>query len=255
MVDVSHPSKGSMMQALALSKAPIIASHSAVRTLSDVQPEHGRRAADGDEEERRRRADRRVRSYVKTRRRTRPNGRGARRAAHRSSTCLPARRSAAARRGAAVARGAAAAGGAGRTGAQPCATRRGDGSRRPRRRWQRRRPRRALARSAPSSAPSCRRSSTINAKFPPPPRATVKDFVDHIDYAVKLIGIDHVGISSDFDGGGGVDGWNSADETFNVTLELVRRGYTEAADRQDLERQPAPRDGRGTGGGEDATRK
>jgi membrane dipeptidase len=55
----------------------------------------------------------------------------------------------------------------------------------------------------------------------------VKDFVDHIDYLVKLIGIDHVGISSDFDGGGGLDGWNSAAETFNVTLELVRRGYTE----------------------------
>ena len=67
----------------------------------------------------------------------------------------------------------------------------------------------------------------INAKTPAPARATVKDFVDHIDYAVKLIGIDHVGISSDFDGGGGVDGWNGADETFNVTLELVRRGYTE----------------------------
>jgi membrane dipeptidase len=59
------------------------------------------------------------------------------------------------------------------------------------------------------------------------PAATVQDFVDHIDYAVKLIGIDHVGISSDFDGGGGVVGWNSAAETFNVTLELVRRGYTE----------------------------
>jgi len=55
----------------------------------------------------------------------------------------------------------------------------------------------------------------------------VKDFVDHIDYLVKLIGIDHVGISSDFDGGGGIDGWNSAAETFNVTLELVRRGYSE----------------------------
>jgi membrane dipeptidase len=55
----------------------------------------------------------------------------------------------------------------------------------------------------------------------------VKDFVDHIDYIAKLIGIDHVGISSDFDGGGGVDGWNSAAESFNVTLELVRRGYTE----------------------------
>jgi membrane dipeptidase len=44
---------------------------------------------------------------------------------------------------------------------------------------------------------------------------------------VKLIGIDHVGISSDFDGGGGVEGWSDASETFNVTLELVRRGYTE----------------------------
>jgi microsomal dipeptidase-like Zn-dependent dipeptidase len=57
--------------------------------------------------------------------------------------------------------------------------------------------------------------------------ATVSDFIDHIDYVVKLIGIDHVGISSDFDGGGGVDGWRNATETFNVTLEMVRRGYTE----------------------------
>ena len=59
------------------------------------------------------------------------------------------------------------------------------------------------------------------------PGATVSDFVDHIDYAVNLIGIDHVGISSDFDGGGGVTGWNDASETFNVTLELVKRGYSE----------------------------
>ncbi len=59
------------------------------------------------------------------------------------------------------------------------------------------------------------------------PRATVSDFVDHIDYLVELIGLEHVGISSDFDGGGGVTGWNDASETFNVTLELVRRGYTE----------------------------
>ena len=56
----------------------------------------------------------------------------------------------------------------------------------------------------------------------------VADFVDHIDYLVQKIGIDHVGISSDFDGGGGVHGWNDASETLNVTLELVRRGYTEA---------------------------
>jgi len=59
------------------------------------------------------------------------------------------------------------------------------------------------------------------------PRASVVDLVNHIDYAVKLIGIEHVGIASDFDGGGGVDGWDDASETFNVTLELVRRGYGE----------------------------
>ncbi len=57
--------------------------------------------------------------------------------------------------------------------------------------------------------------------------ATVSDYVDHIDYVVKMIGIDHVGVSSDFDGGGGVEGWRSATETGNVTLELVRRGFTE----------------------------
>lgn len=60
-----------------------------------------------------------------------------------------------------------------------------------------------------------------------PEAVNVSDFVDHIDYMVKLIGIDHVGISSDFDGGGGIEGWSDASETFNVTLELVKRGYTE----------------------------
>lgn len=60
-----------------------------------------------------------------------------------------------------------------------------------------------------------------------PPAVNVSDFVDHIDYMVELIGIDHVGISSDFDGGGGIEGWSDASETFNVTLELVRRGYSE----------------------------
>jgi len=64
----------------------------------------------------------------------------------------------------------------------------------------------------------------IDARFP---AATVSDFVDHIDHAVEVMGIDHVGISSDFDGGGGIEGWNNAAETFNVTHELVRRGYTE----------------------------
>lgn len=69
------------------------------------------------------------------------------------------------------------------------------------------------------------RNAEINENFPP---VDVADFVDHIDYMVNLIGIDHVGISSDFDGGGGIEGWKDASETFNVTLELVKRGYTEA---------------------------
>ena len=60
-----------------------------------------------------------------------------------------------------------------------------------------------------------------------PPAVDVGDFVDHIDYLVEKMGLDHVGISSDFDGGGGIKGWEDASETFNVTLELVRRGYTE----------------------------
>ncbi|MFN9087691.1 MAG: dipeptidase, partial [Gemmatimonadaceae bacterium] len=65
-------------------------------------------------------------------------------------------------------------------------------------------------------------------RYPSDPAATVQDFVNHIDYVVKRIGIDHVGISSDFDGGGGVDGWRSASESLNVTAELVRRGYSDA---------------------------
>ncbi len=57
--------------------------------------------------------------------------------------------------------------------------------------------------------------------------ADVGDFIDHVDHAVDLIGIDHVGLSSDFDGGGGIVDWFDAGETFNVTLELVRRGYSQ----------------------------
>lgn len=64
----------------------------------------------------------------------------------------------------------------------------------------------------------------VDEEFPP---ANLQDFIDHIDYAVDLIGIEHVGISSDFDGGGGIEGWMDSSETFNVTLELVRRGYSE----------------------------
>ena len=67
----------------------------------------------------------------------------------------------------------------------------------------------------------------INEKFPNP-SATVQDVVDHIDHIVKVAGIDHVGIGCDFDGGGGIDGIFDASEVMNITIELVRRGYTEA---------------------------
>jgi membrane dipeptidase len=60
-----------------------------------------------------------------------------------------------------------------------------------------------------------------------PPAVDVADFVNHIDYLVDAMGIEHVGISSDFDGGGGIEGWSNASETKNVTIELVKRGYTE----------------------------
>lgn len=59
------------------------------------------------------------------------------------------------------------------------------------------------------------------------PLATVSDFVDQIDYAVDLIGINAVGISSDFDGGGELADWFNAAESFNLTRELLKRGYSE----------------------------
>ncbi|MCX7972882.1 MAG: dipeptidase [Candidatus Aminicenantes bacterium] len=57
--------------------------------------------------------------------------------------------------------------------------------------------------------------------------ATVKDVADHIEHVIKIAGIDYVGIGTDFDGGGGVEGCNDVSEMFNVTVELLRRGYKE----------------------------
>ena len=68
------------------------------------------------------------------------------------------------------------------------------------------------------------RMAEIDAQWPP---ADVKTMVDHVDYVKKLIGVDHVGIGTDFDGGGGIKGFNDASEALNVTVEMVRRGYTE----------------------------
>jgi membrane dipeptidase len=225
MVDVSHPSKGAMMQAIGLSKAPVIASHSAVRSLAN----HSRNL--DDEMLMAIKTNGGVAqivafaSYVKTD----PAERGPAIAALRQEFALPNGRGGGA--GAGRAAGPAVTPPCPVEGASPAppspvpgvgapAGGRGRGGR-------------GGAAAGVETLPADRRAeferrlADIDRKWPPAPRATVKDFVDHIDYAVKLIGIDHVGISSDFDGGGGVDGWNSAAETFNVTLELVRRGYTE----------------------------
>jgi membrane dipeptidase len=219
MVDVSHPSKGAMMQAIGLSKAPVIASHSAVRTLAN----HSRNL--DDEMLMAIKTNGGVAqivafaSYVKAD----PAERGPAIAALRQEFALPGGRGGGGGRAAGpavtppcpvepsspVPGSSAQAGGRGGRGGRGGATA-GVETLTPDRR-----------------AAFGARMAEVDRKWPAAGRATVKDFVDHIDYAVKLIGIDHVGISSDFDGGGGIDGWNSAAETFNVTLELVRRGYTE----------------------------
>jgi membrane dipeptidase len=187
MVDVSHASKESMMQTAALSKAPIIASHSAARALCDVS-----RNMDDEQLLTLKKTGGVIQAFaysssVKT---TRPDSsdRAAALATARKEHNLP----------------------------EPT----GPG--------QRARFQSALTKlSADNRAQYEKKLAEIDKQHPGDPPANLKEFVDHIDYAVKLIGIDHVGISSDFDGGGGVIGWNDASETFNVTLELVRRGYTE----------------------------
>ena len=189
MIDVSHPSKQSMMQTVALSKAPIIASHSAVRALAD----HSRNM---DDEQ--------LLALKK-------NGGVIQTVAFNGYVKIAPPPSEARTSAIAAVRkefGLPTGGGPGGGGGGAAAA--------------------ALAKLPPERrAEYEKKLAMVDFKMPPPPRASVRDFVTHIDYLVDLIGIDHVGISSDFDGGGGVDGWNDASETFNVTLELVRRGYTE----------------------------
>ena len=187
MVDVSHASKASMMQTAALSKAPIIASHSAARALCNVS-----RNMDDEQLLALKKTGGVIQivaygGFVKT---TQPDSpdRVAALAAARKEFNLPELT--------------------------------GPGQR-------------ARFQSTLKELSDPRRTeyetklAEIDKQYPGDPAPNLKDFVDHVDYAVKLIGIDHVGISSDFDGGGGIAGWNDASETFNVTLELVRRGYTE----------------------------
>jgi membrane dipeptidase len=198
MVDISHPSKEANLQAIALSKAPVIASHSGSRAMCD----HSRNLDDDLLLALKKNGGVAqvvaLGSYVKVV----PASleRQAALAKLEEEYGLPA--------GSLSGRGGR--GGAGR--GRGASGGRGN----------------ALAQlSEPRRSEAQKRLAEIDKQFPPPPRANVKDFVDHIDYIVKKIGLDHVGISSDFDGGGGIDGWNDASETFNVTLELVRRGYTE----------------------------
>jgi membrane dipeptidase len=66
----------------------------------------------------------------------------------------------------------------------------------------------------------------VREKYPEE-RATVGDIVDHIDHVVKMIGVDYVGIGTDFDGGGGVDGCDDVSDMPRITEELVRRGYSD----------------------------
>jgi membrane dipeptidase len=207
MVDVSHPSKAAMLQAIGLSRAPLIASHSSVRRLAnqtrnmDDEMLMAMKTNGGVVQ------INAVAEFIKAD----PKERAPAIAALREEFGLTGRGGGAGR---ATPPAAPAAFRCPIEGAPAASDGRGRGAA-------------ADSLTAERRAEFDRRMAQIDKQYPAAPRATVKDYVDHIDYAVKLIGIDHVGIASDFDGGGGIDGWNSAAETFNVTLELVRRNYTE----------------------------
>jgi membrane dipeptidase len=66
----------------------------------------------------------------------------------------------------------------------------------------------------------------IYAKYPRD-KAALKDLVDHIDYVVDLVGVKYVGIGTDYDGGGDIEGVRDVSEMSNITTELLRRGYSE----------------------------
>lgn len=229
MVDISHPSKQANLQAIALSTAPVIASHSAARALVN----HTRNLDDEALFALKKNGGVvqtvAFASYVKVDDQAEARQKETAALNAEFGIVAPARGGGGGRAGgAARGQGAAPSGPppcsleTAETGTAPQAAPRGGGA------GGRGGNQAALAALTPEKrAEYDKRLEAIAATYPVPARATVADFVNHIDYIVKLIGIDHVGISSDFDGGGGVTGWNSAAETFNVTLELVRRGYTE----------------------------
>ncbi len=212
MVDLSHPSKGANMEAMRLSQAPVIASHSGVRALADVS-----RNMDDEQLLALKKNGGVIQvvgfaSYVKTDSKDRVDALAKLRDEF----------------GLTGGRGGGGGRGRGEASTRTCPVESASGTAPTGRGGGRGRGNAGLDALSPERrAEYDKKLAAIDAKFPAAGRANVKDFVNHIDYAVRLIGIDHVGISSDFDGGGGIDGWNSSAEAFNVTLELVRRGYTE----------------------------
>jgi len=220
MVDLSHPSKGANMEAMRLSQAPVIASHTAVRALANVS-----RNMDDEQLLALKKNGGVIQivgvaSFIKAD----SNERSDALARLREEFGL-ASGGGREGRGGTGSRGRGGAGNAARACPVESA---GDAAPQGRRGGGRGRGNAGVEALSPERrAEYDKQLAEIDTKYPPASRANVQDFVNHIDYAVKLIGIDHVGISSDFDGGGGVDGWNSAAEAFHVTLELVRRGYTE----------------------------
>ena len=181
IVDVSHASRKATLEALALSKAPIIASHSGAAAVND----HLRNLDD----ETLRAIQKNggvvqvvsLADYIK--KRVDPPGRLAAQDSIRREFGIPEGRGDAARK--------------------------------------------ALQALTPEQRTSLReKMRKLDVSFPRT-QVTVQDMVDHIDHIVSTIGVDHVGIGTDFDGGGGVTGFNGADESLNITLELVKRGYSE----------------------------
>ena len=78
------------------------------------------------------------------------------------------------------------------------------------------------------SLPAERREAFFVAYRALSPQATLKTYVDHIDYIAKRIGVEHVGIGTDFNHGAGIEGFRNESQAPNITRELVARGYTEA---------------------------
>ena len=60
-----------------------------------------------------------------------------------------------------------------------------------------------------------------------PKAASVCDAAEHLDHMIKVAGIDHVGIGTDFDGGGGLQGCKGDNDLINLTIKMIEKGYTE----------------------------